>query len=123
MKGRAILVAQIIGLSLSVVLCGGCESGQKDRLALQKTIEEQQDKIDEVLRDREEIIKELLSFAYELEQCQKKLGEVERENEILKKARQFTPTELKKGLAELKAAREAAAKRLREEAAAEANEP
>lgn len=123
MKNRAILVSQIIAMSLTVILLGGCESGQQDRMALQKTIEEQQDEIDELLRDREEIIRELLDFAYELKVCQKRLGKVEKEYEIFKKAKQLTPSELKKGIVELKAAREAAAKRLREEAAAEANEP
>jgi len=123
MKGRAIFVSLIIAMSLTVILLGGCESGQQDRLALQKTIDEQQDEIDELLRDREEIIREVLDFAYDLKVCQKRLGKVEKDYEILKRAKQFTPTELQKGLAELKAAREAAAKRLREEAAAEANEP
>lgn len=117
MKGRAILAAQMIGVSLSVIMLGGCESSQ------QKKIEAQQDEIDKLRDEREEIVQVLIGYATDLEICQEKLVKVEKENEILKKARQLTPTELQKGLAELKAAREAAAKRLREQAAAEANEP
>jgi len=124
MKGRAILVAQIIGLSLSVILLAGCESGQQEKTkAPQEKIKAQEDEIDKLRDERKELVQFLIEYATDLEECQKKLRKVEKENEILKKVRQFTPTELQKGLAELKAAREASAKRLREEAAAEANEP
>ncbi len=117
MKGRAILVSQIIAMSMTVILLGGCESGQQEK------IKAEQDELEKLRDEREEIVEFLIGYATDLEECQKKLAKVERENEILKKVRQFTPTELQKGLAELKAAREAAAKRLREEATAEANEP
>lgn len=121
MKGRAILVSQMIAMSLTVILFGGCESNQKEEL--QKTIETQQAKIEELQDSREEVVRNFLEVSHELKVCQKQLGKAKKDYEILKKAKQFTPTELQKGLAELKAAREAAAKRLREEAAAEANEP
>jgi peptidoglycan hydrolase CwlO-like protein len=121
MKGRAILVSLIIAMSLAVILPGGCE--WREKAELQKTIEDQEAKIEELQHSHEETIRNLLGVLGELEECQKQLGEVKKEYELFKKARQFTPTELQKGLAELKAAREAAAKRLREEAAAEANEP
>jgi hypothetical protein len=121
MKGRAILVSLTIAMSLTVFLLGGCELNEKAEL--QKTIEDQKAAIEELQDSREVVIRNFLEVSRELEVCQKRLGEVEKEYELFKKARQFTPTELQKGLAELKAAREAAAKRLREEAAAEANEP
>jgi hypothetical protein len=121
MKGTAIIVAQMIGVSLIVILVGGCESN--DKVELQKTIEAQQAEIDELQDSQEEVVRNFLEVSYELEACQKRVGKVEKDYELLKKAKQFTPTELQKGLAELKAAREAAAKRLGEEAATEANEP
>jgi DNA repair ATPase RecN len=121
MKGRTILGSQIIAMALTVILLGGCESNE--RVELQKTIEAQQAKIEELHDSHSEVVRNFLEVSHELEVCQKRLGKAEKDYKLLKKARQFTPTELQKGLAELKAAREAAAKRLREEAATEANEP
>ncbi len=123
MKHRGILVAQMIVLSLAVILLVGCDSGQQDSAALQKALDEREDALERVLRDQEVIVEEFLNLTRELQECREQLAWAQKENEILKKARQLTPTELQKGLAELKAAREAAAKRLREQAAAEANEP
>jgi hypothetical protein len=121
MQARVIAAAQIIAVSLSIIILGGCESNEK--VELHKTIEAQQAKIEELQDSQEEVVRNFLEVSYELEACQKRLGKVEKDYEILKRAKQFTPTELQRGLAELKAAREAAAKRFREEAAAEANEP
>jgi vacuolar-type H+-ATPase subunit I/STV1 len=123
MKGRAAFVCTTTGLVLSVIALAGCRPNQQEKLELQKTIDVQEARIAELEESGEELIILYVELAADLKACEKRLAATERENILLKKAREFTPGELQKGLAELKAAREAAAKRLREEAAAEANEP
>jgi hypothetical protein len=123
MKCRAACVCATTGLVLTVITLAGCGADQQEKLELQKTVDAQEARIAELEDSGEELIKLYVELAVELKVCKAHLASVEKENEILKKVRQFTPTELQKGLAELKAAREASAKRLREEAAAEANEP
>jgi len=126
MKSRGILACQAIALMLSVTLLGGCESNEltncrQEKLQLQKTIEAQQFTIEKLELARESALTLLFQVSADVENCQDELEEAKREIGIYEKTKHMTPAEVKKGLAELEAMRQARAKLLKEKAAAEAD--
>ena len=125
MRSGKILACQAIGLVLSVILLGGCQSKQQasclqEKLELQKTLEAKDTEINKLKANEEFILKLVLEYSGNLEECKDKLAEMEREKRIAESPK-LTPEELKKGLAELKANIKAKAKRMAEKAAAEAD--
>ena len=125
MRSGKILACQAIGLVLSAILLGGCESNRlagclQEKLELQKTIEAQQTEIDKLKAGEEFIIKLLLQTTAKLEESRGNIPETKEKKKIAEGPK-LAPAELKKGLAELKAVREAKAKRMKEKAATEAD--
>jgi len=135
MKTGSMLLFQTIGLVLSMLLLGGCESNQlagckQEKLQLQKTIEEQQAQIDQLQHSsqlNEEAISHLIVEAFtELEKCKKQVARLKKQIRNAKKPKKLSPEQAEKAkelVAELEAMRQAhLAKRMKGKTTADPNE-
>lgn len=126
MKSAGILLYWVIALVPIIWFVGGCESvqqartdWQQEKLELQETVKAQEAVIDALMRSDETLLDVFSDISNELAECQTLIERLESEKAVIKKSKQVTPEQLKKGLAEIKALQKAAAERRMKQAAAE----
>lgn len=128
MKKESVLSVWAVGLVLSLLALGGCDTSQQsnwqqEKLELQTTIEAKQSEINRLRYGNEQILKLILETTGELKKCQEQLKSLEKEKAVdtsVEKPENISAeraTEIKKGVLELKALREAKIRHMREKAA------
>ena len=125
MKVSKILFCQTVVLVMAIVLLSGCASDeltacQQENLKLKEAAEMQQSQTTELQSNYDTILAFLKVTVAEAQKCKKELEQLKKEKEATKNRKKLAPKDpkaFKKGLEELKALRETAAKRLIKEQA------